>query len=96
MQLSTMSAMRDETVFRDPDVFDIRRTDQQRWHLVFGAGAHRCLGEALARTELEEGLAALTARVPDLQFSGPAPQVEGHTSIRDVGTMRVRWRGKLN
>lgn len=96
MQLSTMSAMRDEMVFRDPDVFDIRRTDQQRWHLVFGAGAHRCLGEALARTELEEGLAALTARVPDLQFSGPVPQVEGHTSIRDVGTMRVRWRGKLN
>jgi cytochrome P450 len=60
MTLSTMSAMRDEKVFEAPDTFDIFRTDRQRWHLVFGGGAHRCLGEALARTELEEGLAALT------------------------------------
>jgi cytochrome P450 family 103 len=96
LQLSTMSAMRDETVFRDPDRFDIRRSDQQRWHLVFGAGAHRCLGEALARTELEEALAALTARVPGLQSSGPAFHVRGHTSIRQLGDMRVRWAEKLN
>jgi cytochrome P450 len=91
MQLSTMSAMRDEHVFQNPDVFDIGRTDQQRWHLVFGAGAHRCLGEALARTELEEGLAALTARIPNLQVSGEPLEVRGHVSIRRMGDMRVQW-----
>ena len=91
MQLSTMSAMRDERVFRAPDTFDIFRGDRQRWHLVFGGGAHRCLGEALARIELEAGLAALTARIPHLRLSGPPPEIRGHISVRRVGDMRVQW-----
>jgi len=91
MTLSTMAAMRDEKVFEAPDTFDIFRTDRQRWHLVFGGGAHRCLGEALARTELEEGLAALTARIPPLQLSGEPPEIRGHVSVRRVGAMRVHW-----
>ena len=32
-------------------------------HLAFGHGAHFCLGAALARAELQEALAALTARI---------------------------------
>jgi len=91
MTLSTMSAMRDEKVFEAPDTFDIFRTDGQRWHLVFGGGAHRCLGEALARTELEEGLAALTARIPPLQLSGEPPETGDTSSVRRVGAMRVHW-----
>jgi cytochrome P450 len=91
MTLSTMAAMRDEKVFEAPDTFDIFRTDRQRWHLVFGGGAHRCLGEALAKTELEEGLAALTARIPPLQLNGEPPEIRGHVSVRRVGAMRVHW-----
>jgi cytochrome P450 family 103 len=91
MQLSTMSAMRDERVFRAPDTFDIFRADRQRWHPVFGGGAHRCLGEALARIELEAGLAALTARIPHLRLSGPPLEVRGHISVRRIGNMRVQW-----
>ena len=48
MTLSTMSAMRDEKVF-EADTFDVFRTDRQRWHLLFGGGALRCLGEARAK-----------------------------------------------
>jgi cytochrome P450 len=91
MTLSTMAAMRDEKVFEAADTFDIFRTDRQRWHLVFGGGAHRCLGEALAKTELEEGLAALTARIPPLQLNGEPPEIRGHVSVRRVGAMRVHW-----
>lgn len=91
MQLSSMSAMRDGNAFQNPDRFDISRTDQQRWHLAFGGGAHRCLGEALARTELEEGLAALTSRLPNLQLTGKVPDVRGHISVRHVGKMQVHW-----
>jgi cytochrome P450 family 103 len=89
MTLSTMSAMRDEEVFEAADTFDIFRPYRQRWHLAFGAGAHRCLGESLARAELEEGLAALAARIPGLQLHGEPPDIRGHVSVRRVGAMRV-------
>jgi hypothetical protein len=56
-----MSAMRDEAIYRDPNVFDIRRTGRPKVHPIFGFGAHRCLGEALARAELEESLRAIAA-----------------------------------
>jgi cytochrome P450 len=91
LTLSTISAMRDETVYERPDVFDIRRTDQPRLHPIFGGGAHRCIGEALARAELEEGLAVLTSRIPQLQLD-EAPVIKGHTGIRRCDTMRVSWR----
>jgi hypothetical protein len=89
--LSTMSAMRDETAFSNPDVFDIRRVDQSRPHLIFGGGAHRCIGEALAFVELEEGLAALTQRIPQLRLVGDPPILLGHSGIRRLNHMRVAW-----
>jgi cytochrome P450 family 103 len=88
--LSIMSAMRDEQAYDGPDMFDIHRTKQPRLHPVFGYGAHRCIGEALARAELEESLAAISARMPDLQLDA-APTLSGHFGIRAVDTMRVSW-----
>jgi cytochrome P450 len=89
--LSTMSGMRDERAYERPDVFDISRTDQPRLHPIFGGGAHRCLGEALARAELEESLAVLTSRIPHLRLD-TAPAIKGHTGIRRVDSMRLSWR----
>lgn len=89
--LSTMSAARDEEAYERPDVFDIRRTDQPRLLPAFGAGAHRCIGEALARIELEESLAALAARIPQLRLD-EAPAIKGHSGIRRVETMRIAWQ----
>jgi cytochrome P450 family 103 len=89
--LSTMSSMRDERAYERPDVFDISRTNQPRLHPVFGGGAHRCLGEALARVELEESLAVLAARIPQLRLD-KAPAIKGHTGIRRVDSMRLSWR----
>lgn len=89
--LSTMSAARDEEAYERPDVFDIRRTDQPRLLSAFGAGAHRCIGEALARIELEESLAALAARIPQLRLD-EAPAIKGHSGIRRVETMRISWQ----
>jgi cytochrome P450 len=89
--LSTMSAMRDEAIYDRPDVFDIRRTAQPRLHPIFGSGSHRCLGEALARAELEESLAVLTARIPQLQLD-QALTIRGYSSIRRIDTVRVSWR----
>lgn len=91
IMLSTMSGARDEKAYERPDMFDIRRTDQPRLLPVFGAGAHRCIGEALARVELEESLAALAARIPQVQLD-EAPAIKGHSGIRRVDTMRISWQ----
>jgi cytochrome P450 len=89
--LSTMSAMRDEQVYHRPDTFDIHRTDQPRLHPIFGYGAHRCIGEALARAELEESLSAITARIPQLQLNVP-PRISGHFGIRRIDALQVAWK----
>ena len=92
LSLSTLSAMRDESLYSDPDRFDVTRADHPRRHLVFGGGVHRCLGEALAKAELEEGLAAITSRAPNLRVVGEPPTVIGHSGIRRMTGMEVAWR----
>ena len=88
--MSSLSAMRDPAVYDDPDEFDIMRT-QVRWHPVFGGGAHRCLGEALARIELEEALLALAASGKRLELAGEPLRVQGHGGIRRVDELEVRF-----
>ena len=91
LSMSTLSAMRDPALYSDPDRFDITRTDHPRRPIVFGAGSHRCLGETLALLELEETLAALVERLPNLELVWNAPSIEGSGGIRRVGEMQVRW-----
>jgi cytochrome P450 len=89
---SIMSAMRDESAYRRPDTFDIHRSNQPRMHPIFGYGAHRCIGEVLARAELEESLSAITARVPQLNLDAP-PEIKGHFGVRRIdAAMRVSWK----
>jgi cytochrome P450 family 103 len=92
LSVSTLSAMRDESLYADPDRFDMTRADHPRRHLVFGGGVHRCLGESLAKAELEEGLAAITARTPGLRVVGEPPRLIGHSGIRRMTGMNVAWR----
>jgi cytochrome P450 len=91
VSLSTLSAMRDPARFADPDAFVVDRDDHPRWRLVFGGGAHRCIGEALARLELEEGLMALSRRLPGLRLAGPPPKIEGYAGIRRIDDLQVTW-----
>jgi cholest-4-en-3-one 26-monooxygenase len=63
------SANRDETVFEDPDRFDVRRTPNH--HLGFGFGPHFCLGATLARIELRAIFEVLIPRVSRFELAGP-------------------------
>jgi cytochrome P450 len=65
------AANHDPAVFVSPDVLDVTR-DAHR-HVAFGAGAHYCLGAALARAEAQVALAALIA-LPDLQLAIDEPE----------------------
>jgi cytochrome P450 len=90
MAVSLLSVLRDPDVYANPNSFDIHRTDQQRWHLAFGAGAHRCAGEALARVELEEVLAAIARLAPNTRIVGQPPKLNPG-AIRTVDQMRVEF-----
>jgi cytochrome P450 len=90
LAVSILSVLRDPAVYADPETFNIHRTDQQRWHLAFGAGAHRCAGEALARVELEETLAAIARLAPNTRIVGPVPRLNPG-AIRTVDQMTVAF-----
>ena len=88
--VSILSVLRDPDVYTDPETFNIHRTDQQRWHLAFGAGTHRCAGEALARVELEETFAAIARLAPNTRIVGPNPTLNPG-AIRTVDKMIVAF-----
>lgn len=60
---------RDPGLHDEPAVFNPARED--RTHLAFGAGAHHCPGEPLARLEAEIALPALFDRFPGLRLVDP-------------------------
>ncbi|MDQ0844759.1 cytochrome P450 [Streptomyces sp. V1I6] len=64
------SANRDESVFEDPDVFDITRSPNP--HLGYGGGGpHYCLGAHLARQEMKALFRELLTRTGGLRAVGP-------------------------
>jgi cytochrome P450 len=60
-------ANRDPDVFADPDRFDPARTPNR--HIAFGFGVHQCLGQPLARLELQIAVPALLRRFPELRLA---------------------------
>lgn len=83
------SANRDETVFSEPDSFDIRRTPNP--HIAFGFGTHFCLGSSLARLELITLFTELTQRITDLQVL-EAPDIEPNVFVSAVRSCRLGFR----
>jgi cytochrome P450 len=73
----------------DGERFDITAERDGRL-LTFGAGAHFCLGSNLARCELEEALAFLAPRMPNLALDGD-PQLGGVEGIYGIDRLPLRW-----
>ncbi len=85
------SANRDETVFENPDVFDIRRA--KRPHLAFGGGPHYCLGAWSARAQVGEiALPALFRRLPGLKLAEGPPVKWSGWVFRGPVSLPVEWR----
>ncbi|CAM02704.1 cytochrome P450 hydroxylase [Saccharopolyspora erythraea NRRL 2338] len=62
-----LSANRDPEAFDSPDELDLDR--QARNHVAFGFGAHQCLGQNLARVELQIVFDTLFRRIPGLRLA---------------------------
>jgi len=85
------SANRDAAVFPAPDAIDLSRPAAR--HLAFGDGIHQCLGQMLARIELQVAFAALLRRLPDLELAVPfeALRFKDDMQIYGVHELPVRW-----
>ena len=64
---------RDADAFPDPDRLDIHR--EARHHVAFGFGPHQCLGQPLARVELQVAYGTLYRRIPGLRLAVDLDQV---------------------
>ena len=85
------SANRDERVFDEPDRFDIRRDASD--HMAFGYGIHQCLGQMLARTELQVIFPLLFQRVPTLRLAAPVSAIRFKHEMQIYGlhNLPVTW-----
>jgi cytochrome P450 len=74
-------AGRDTSTIPDADVFDPERRQDNR-HMAFGRGMHMCLGQFIARAQIEEGLHLIAQRLTRPKLAGtfghrPFPGVWG-------------------
>ncbi|MEU6307241.1 cytochrome P450 [Streptomyces chartreusis] len=82
---------RDPEAFADPDRLDITR--DARRHVAFGFGVHQCLGQPLARMELQVVYGTLYKRIPTLRLAGDLRDVRFKTDafIYGVHELPVSW-----
>jgi cytochrome P450 len=74
------AAGRDPATFPDPDRLDVGRYVDRgavNLHLAFGFGIHRCVGEHLAKAELESMLRAIVTELPELRLIEKGPWRHG-------------------
>jgi len=89
--ISIPAADRDPARFADPDTLDLTRPANS--HVAFGHGVHQCLGQQLARVELQVALPALFARFPTLRLAVPPEEVplRADMLIYGVHGLPVTW-----
>ncbi len=64
----------DAAAFPDPELLDLQRPDADK-NLAFGYGRHQCVGQQLARAELQIVFATLLRRIPTLALAAPLEEI---------------------
>jgi len=80
------AANRDPSLHPDPDRLDL---DRRPNHLSFSAGAYYCLGNALARTEIQAALGVLLRRAPRIRPASASFTERWTTRLRGPLELRV-------
>lgn len=87
------AASSDESVFSDPDTFDITRNnreDVRNEHRAFGIGQHFCLGSHLARLELQVIFEEVLRRIRNPQLDGEIRWLRSNF-INGIKQMPIRF-----
>jgi cytochrome P450 len=82
---------RDPDVFAEPDRLDLGR--DARRHVAFGFGVHQCLGQPLARMELQVVYGTLYKRVPGLKLATTVDRIpfKHDGAVYGVYELPVTW-----
>ena len=82
----------DAAAFPEPERLDLTRA-QARQHHAFGWGVHQCLGQQLARIELQVVYGTLYRRVPTLRLAVDRDELEfkGDSLAYGVYSLPVTW-----
>jgi cytochrome P450 len=82
---------RDERFFPEPNKVDLARTTNR--HLAFGFGIHQCIGQQLARVELQEVYTRLYSRIPSLRLAVEMDELKykDNALVYGVRTLPVAW-----
>ncbi|GAB7187017.1 cytochrome P450 [Kitasatospora sp. Ki12] len=85
------TANRDAAEFPDGDELDVTR--DARRHLAFGFGVHQCLGQPLARLELQIALDTVLRRLPGLRLAVPFEEVRFRNEMLVYGVheLPIAW-----
>ena len=83
------AANHDERQFADPHRLDIRRSPNA--HIAFGAGTHVCLGQHIARVEIDCMLREVLTRMHDIELA-EEPEWLASNFISGIRRMPIRFR----
>ncbi|TDV57151.1 cytochrome P450 [Actinophytocola oryzae] len=85
------AANHDPAVFSDPERIDVTRG--ARNHIAFGYGAHQCLGQNLARVELQVVFDTMFRRVPTLRVDAPMSELsfKDDATVYGLHSLPVSW-----
>ena len=79
----------DPSEFENPELFDMDR--ENKVHIAFGAGPHRCLGSHLARVELQVLYEQMLARLPEFRLDDRKPVKFHAGNIIAIDSLPLRW-----
>ena len=81
----------DPDFVEDPTSFDVARNP--RGHLGFGFGVHQCIGQHLARTEMQIALSTLARRLPSLELAVAADKLrfQNEQEIYGIEELPITW-----
>jgi cytochrome P450 len=79
----------DPKEFAKSDSYDLNR--ENKVHIAFNAGPHRCLGSHLARVELQVLYEVLVARLPTFRLDPQQPPTFHCGHVVGVDSLHIRW-----
>lgn len=87
-----IAANRDPEIFPEPDTFDPTRANADK-HVAFSFGIHQCLGQPVARLELQCVFKKLFERLPTLRLAAPVDQLSFKLDMYVYGlnALPVAW-----